>query len=319
MVRLRLLDAYRWCRGTAQLAMSSATVAVAVLQAAADAAAAASGVGGAVVSVRAAADSPLQAIAGREFSVAAGWADSKGGAAMSAASRLCWGSCTKTVTAAAVMRAVEGGLLSLDDPARAPLVDPLIAAAPRMAAGDSLAELFGEAHAGITIRQLLQMRTGIADFEHEGLAEDGRTSYEVWWAGDQHGVWSPIEQLSWASLHHNNPPHFPPGTSGAYTSTNYTLLGLVLQAVYDLPRWQDVENLLIGTLPEESRATTRFPSVGTCEPPATACRDNPRRILALAHHSPREFLTRSRSRSSLGRRQDERRCPRLQQRPGAPH
>jgi CubicO group peptidase (beta-lactamase class C family) len=243
--------------------MSSPSAVLAVLQAAADAAAATSQVGGAVVSVRAALDSPLQSIAGREISAAAGWADTHR-EAMTTSSRLCWGSCTKTVTAAAVMRAVEAGLLALDDPV-APLIDPLIAASRPMAAGGSLAELFGEGHAGITTRQLLQMRTGIADFEHEGLAADGRTSYEVWWAGDQHGVWSPIEQLAWASVKHRRPPHFLPDEGGAYTSTNYTLLGLVLQGVHNLPRWEDVEALLLETLPEESRATTNFPSVGTCE------------------------------------------------------
>jgi CubicO group peptidase (beta-lactamase class C family) len=244
---------------------------LAALQAAAGAAAEASGVGGAVVSIRVAADSPLLDEgergcigAGHELSAAAGWADSAGRAELTPTSRLCWGSCTKTFVAAAVLRASEAGLLSLDD-AVAAWVDPLIAAAPRMPAGRSVRELFGAAHAGVTVRQLLQMRSGICDFENEGRAEDGRTSYEMWWAEDAMREWTPVEQLAWASVAHGRPPHFTPDAAGGYSSTNYALLGLVLQAAHKLARWQDVEALLLEMLPAEARETTRFPSAGTCK------------------------------------------------------
>ena len=70
------------------------------------------------------------------------------------------GSGTKPYTAAAVMRLVEKGKVSLTDPA-AKHIDPVL---QRMN-GTSFASLFGPKASAVTVGHLLSMRSGIGDFD----------------------------------------------------------------------------------------------------------------------------------------------------------
>ncbi|WP_434040979.1 MULTISPECIES: serine hydrolase domain-containing protein [Sorangium] len=111
------------------------------------------------------------------------------------------GSVTKTYVAAAVLQLAHEGALDLDDP-----LSTWIATFP---GAD-----------GITLRQLLNHSSGIFNYtEDEDLvpaviADPGR-------------VWSPEEIVAIAAEHD---PYFAPGEGWHYSSTNYILLGMIIEA-----------------------------------------------------------------------------------------
>jgi D-alanyl-D-alanine carboxypeptidase len=118
--------------------------------------------------------------------------------------RLLTASVGKTVTAAEIMRLVDEGSISLDDP----LTDHLSAKA--VAAFDAN---------GATIRDVLGMRSGIADPPgYEKLLDSGATTTEV--------------------LEKTLDPSFPAGSEISYQNINYVLLGMVIERVSGRPLWQ---------------------------------------------------------------------------------
>jgi D-alanyl-D-alanine carboxypeptidase len=115
------------------------------------------------------------------------------------------GSVTKSVIAAQVMQLVEAGELSLDDPAT-----------------DHLPADFAFDTNGATIRQLLDMRSGIPDWYGEAMQA------EV--AKNRTRVWKPADVLALV-----DPARRPPGSAFEYADTNYNLLGLVIEHVRQRP------------------------------------------------------------------------------------
>jgi len=111
------------------------------------------------------------------------------------------GSVTKSFVATLVLRLVEEGVLGLDD-----------------SLGEWLPDLPNVASA-ITIRQLLNHTSGVADF----------TKSPAWVPAilaDLERVWSPEETItSFVSA-----PLFAPGAGYQYSSTNYLLVGMVVEA-----------------------------------------------------------------------------------------
>lgn len=116
-------------------------------------------------------------------------------------------SITKSVTAVQVMQLVEAGKLALDDPA----ADHL----PPDVDFDS-----NEA----TIRQLLGMRSGIPDFDHKIVGDDGSPLPLI--TNDLRRRWTARELLQLVG-----PERVPVGTVFEYSSTNYVLLGLIIEQV----------------------------------------------------------------------------------------
>lgn len=113
-------------------------------------------------------------------------------------------SITKTVIAAQVMQLVEAGELALDDPA-----------------SDHLpADLDFDTNQA-TIRQLLGMRSGIPDYVDSLLARQPT---------DRQRRWTPADLLELVG-----PDRSPAGPSYQYSSTNYVLLGLVIEQVRGRP------------------------------------------------------------------------------------
>jgi len=129
--------------------------------------------------------------------------------------RFLFGSGTKPLTATAVLRLKEAGVLSLDDPA-AKHVDAVLAAAN----GTSMVELFGTEAARVTVGQLLRMQSGLPDFDVPSLDQT------ILQKGDL--KWPPYAVLRAASSYANRTLHFPPGSRVEYSSTNYVVAGLVL-------------------------------------------------------------------------------------------
>lgn len=116
------------------------------------------------------------------------------------------GSMTKTFTAIATLQLVEQGLLELNGS-----IDNYISAYP------------GDRSQKITIHDLLSHRSGIPDvISNPDFAMNVRNSI------------TPEEIVSYFR---DQPLSFEPGTQYAYSSSNYVLLGLIIEAVSGLP-WE---------------------------------------------------------------------------------
>jgi D-alanyl-D-alanine carboxypeptidase len=122
-------------------------------------------------------------------------------------SRVRIGSITKSFTAAILMQLTRGGKLNLDGPIEKYL--------PGMVSGE------GVDGRKITVRQLLQHRSGLPEF-----AGDPRTDELK--AAAEHRTVTPYEALSVAL---DYPAQFPPGTQYKYTNTNYLIAGILIEKI----------------------------------------------------------------------------------------
>jgi D-alanyl-D-alanine carboxypeptidase len=141
-----------------------------------------------------------------DWTTALGVSDLATGAPMNVRSAMRIGSITKTFTATIVLRLVEEGRLQLDDPIgkyRSDVPDG----------------------ANITIRELLNMTSGLFDY-----TEDSGFVQAV--AANPQKLWTPQELLKVAFSHQ---PYFPPGQSWRYSSTNYIVLGLLIEQITGQP------------------------------------------------------------------------------------
>src|SRR4029079_9593493 len=76
--------------------------------------------------------------------------------------------------------------------------------------------------AGITIRHLLGNQSGLFDF-----IEDPQV-LQPYLAGDLEHEWTPACLVAVSTSH---PPNFPPGTATLYSNTDYTVAGMIIEAV----------------------------------------------------------------------------------------
>ena len=127
-------------------------------------------------------------------------------------------SIVKMFVSVTVLQLTERGRLSLD--ARLPEVLP-----------PSVTDRVANA-ADITVRMLLGHRAGIPDWDSPAVDEQV--------ARDPAKVWKVTELLDLAAA---QPPVFAPGTSFAYSNTDYTLLGLIIERItgrswrHEVTRW----------------------------------------------------------------------------------
>ena len=141
-----------------------------------------------------------------------GWEDAVGtrdiatGAPLRLGDRVRVGSVTKTFTATLVLQLVGRGLIALDDP-----VSRYVAGVPN---GDA-----------ITIRQLLEMRSGLFDYTNDLPSLFRYLAYP-------YQAYTPDQLLAVAFSH---PPVFAPGSAVGYSNTNYVLLGRVVESVTGQP------------------------------------------------------------------------------------
>ncbi|MFD3699079.1 serine hydrolase domain-containing protein [Streptomyces sp. NPDC058646] len=116
------------------------------------------------------------------------------------------GSVTKTFTVTAVLQLVDAGRIELDDP-----ISMYVDDVP--------------GGAGITVRQLAAMRSGLYNYtEDEKFLDAMRT--------DPQREFTPRQLLDYAFAH---PANFEPGTKWEYSNTNTILLGLLLEEVSGQP------------------------------------------------------------------------------------
>ncbi|MGN7127186.1 serine hydrolase [Methylorubrum thiocyanatum] len=127
------------------------------------------------------------------------------------------GSLTKAFTAAAVLKLAEAGRLGLDDPVRR-----WVPSVP-------------EAWAGVSLRHLLQHRSGIINFTalpnyYDQIARVDHTPAQI------------------VALTAGDPLLFPPGERFEYSNTNYVLLGMVIEAASGLSYEADLREAVLAPL-----------------------------------------------------------------------
>lgn len=164
------------------------------------------------------------------FAVSRGQAAPAAGSAMTADHAVRIASCTKTFVASTVLDIADRGLVDLDQPA--------IEVAPPEVSSLLAAHDHGQE---ITVRQLLQHRSGLVDHtETDEFAETQRSS------GRTH-EWTALEQFALAA---RRPALFEPGAAFSYSDSGYVLLG------------QIIEQLNGSSLADAVRATCRFDDLG---------------------------------------------------------
>ncbi|MFF0637997.1 serine hydrolase domain-containing protein [Nocardia sp. NPDC004151] len=136
-----------------------------------------------------------------------GVADRSTGAPMTGNGRVRIGSVTKTFTAAIVMQLVAEGRITLDAP-----VDTYL---PGVVAGN------GVDGRAITVRQIMQHRSGIPEFA-------GQPGADELLAASADTVLTPDQALAIAL---RQSAVFAPGTRFSYTNTNYIVLGMLIEKV----------------------------------------------------------------------------------------
>lgn len=109
---------------------------------------------------------------------------------------------TKTMTSAVILQLAQEGKLDLQDP-----VSTYVAGVP---GGD-----------GITVAQLLEMRTGLYNYTNSPIIAESLDN-------DPSRVWQPPELLDIAFA---QPVNFAPGAEFEYSNTNYVLLGMIIEQV----------------------------------------------------------------------------------------
>lgn len=137
------------------------------------------------------------------------------------------GSNTKTWTGTAILQQVQEGKIAL--------ADPVSKYRPDVPGGD-----------GITIEQLLNMRSGLFNYSETPELNEALDQ-------DPQKAWTPDELLALAFAH---PPYFPPGQGYHYSNTNFVLLGLIAEQLDGKPLQEVFQDRLFGPLGLEN---TVFP------------------------------------------------------------
>eukprot|EP01062_Namystynia_karyoxenos_P037511 TRINITY_DN272_c0_g1_i1.p1 TRINITY_DN272_c0_g1~~TRINITY_DN272_c0_g1_i1.p1 ORF type:complete len:443 (+),score=146.98 TRINITY_DN272_c0_g1_i1:95-1423(+) len=125
-----------------------------------------------------------------------------------------YGSGTKSFTAAAIMRLVEEGKISLDDPAEKH-VNPWM----QRHANVTLQQCWGPQAAQVTVGHLIEMRSGIVDYDN--------TDFDTYVLQIGEGVVDPLQFICYPN-YTGTPFICAPGTCVEYSSTNFVLAGIVL-------------------------------------------------------------------------------------------
>jgi D-alanyl-D-alanine carboxypeptidase len=144
-------------------------------------------------------------------------------------------SITKTFTATAILQLVQRGRLSLDD--------HLSEYVPGTPNGDV-----------ITIRQLLNMTSGIFDYTDDDAFAQGFYSNPR----------QPFTQADFFAILARNAPSFAPGTAAEYCDSNYYLLGLILEKITGRPAGTVITDQIIRPLRLRG---TRYPTAQTLPKP----------------------------------------------------
>jgi D-alanyl-D-alanine carboxypeptidase len=165
---------------------------------------------------------------GHTVRIAAGLADVKHRTRMHTSDRFRVGTVTKSFVATVALQLVGEGRLSLDDSVESWLPG----AVPSGAA--------------ISVRQLLNMRSGLSDY-----LDDDTTVIDDLFSGDRLRHWSPDELVGIANGHG---PKATPDTTWSYCSTCYVLLGQIIERATGHPLGDELRRRIF--VPAGLRATS---------------------------------------------------------------
>ncbi|MFE6867880.1 serine hydrolase domain-containing protein [Kitasatospora sp. NPDC057692] len=168
---------------------------------------------------------------GRTRTYTAGVGDLATGAKVPGDGQVRIGSNTKTFTAVVALQLVGEGRIGLDEPVETYL--------PGLVRGE------GIDGRGITVRQLLQHTSGLPEYEGDISEADIRNRY-----------FEPRDILDVAFRHKAD---FDPGAKFAYSSTNYVLVGLIIQKVTGRPLAEEIGRRILQPL---GLRHTSFPAAG---------------------------------------------------------
>lgn len=157
------------------------------------------------------------------WSGAAGLAQLEPDVPMTPEDRFGAGSIVKPFVAATILQLVEGGALAL--------ADPLTGVLPA-----DVTDRFPQA-SEVTVEMLLGHRSGLPDWS--------TSSVDAEVAADPGRIWTATEFLDLAAAQE---PAFAPGTAYAYSNTNYTLLGLVVEEATGRSWREEVTDRVIAPL-----------------------------------------------------------------------
>jgi D-alanyl-D-alanine carboxypeptidase len=153
-----------------------------------------------------------------------GVGDRTTGAEIADDSRVRVGSITKAFTSAIIMQLVAEGKVDLD---RA--IDGYLPGVIAGAGGDGTA---------ITVRQLMQHRSGLPEFAGEPGADELV-------AASENRTITPAQAVAIAMA---KPAQFPPGSRFLYTNTNYIVLGMLIEAVTRHSYTDELTTRILGPL-----------------------------------------------------------------------
>jgi D-alanyl-D-alanine carboxypeptidase len=158
---------------------------------------------------------------GTDVEVAAG-VQELGGGPLRPGSRFRIASVTKPFVAAATLRLVEQGRLSLNQTVAELLDGPY----------DELLRTGGYDTDAITLRHLLTHTSGIYDFAADAYGDELTDGFTAQVVKDPTRRWTRFEQIRWAVEH--GTPYGTPGTVFGYSDTGACLVGEVLERVTGL-------------------------------------------------------------------------------------
>eukprot|EP00040_Diaphanoeca_grandis_P003157 m.23967 g.23967 ORF g.23967 m.23967 type:complete len:432 (-) comp14431_c0_seq1:675-1970(-) len=154
-----------------------------------------------------------------------------------ASDKFAWGSGTKPLTGASILKLVSEGKFGLDDPI-GPLVNPYLAYLNMRSGGaqnfTSIDQLYGDNASKVTVRALLSMTSGIPDFDTATPKVPPTDSLRAALYAHPSRSMSPTELLSvpWIAKGHLEDPG-----KISYSSTNFILLGLILARFSGAVTW----------------------------------------------------------------------------------
>ena len=155
------------------------------------------------------------------------------------------GSVTKTFTASLVLQLVAEGKVDLDAPIEQYLPG-LLHGSDMDGSGTDGSGTDGSA---ITVRQLLQHRSGLPEFAGEPGADE-------WIAANEDRTLTPSAAVAIAL---GKPAQFVPGTSFVYTNTNYIVLGMLVESVTGRSYADELQSRILDPLDLED---TYLPAAG---------------------------------------------------------
>jgi len=208
--------------------------------------------------------------AGAKVSLCVGYSDIATRTPCSATDKFAWGSTTKVQTAVSILQLVEKGMVKLDDSIVTHADDYVL----WLSGGStSLVSLFGPQIHNVTIRLLLQMSSGILEYDNKFV----RNIQNVNRSEDLDPLWI----LNFTNRTFN----CAPGTCTGYSSTNYVILGLVLARHHGAFNWDRYDQRswipeVYSRDPSSAFNDMYYPLHGPCSNFSSA---NPRRMNSTMH------------------------------------